>query len=103
VRTEITIDDDWATPPYRPGDIRPGTWNLLFGAYKVDAQGLDVEITVGFNTAHTPPEVPPWPKLADLERSYVPPAAEPGWYRGDLHMHTVYSDGDSYPHEAAAV
>src|SRR5215216_326628 len=27
------------------------------------------------------------------------PAAEPGWVRGDLHCHSLYSDGDSWPSE----
>ena len=103
VRTEITIDSDWATPPYRAGDIKGGTWHLLFGAYKIDPHGMNIHITVGFNTAVVAPEIPPWPELASLHRTAVPPAAAPGWYRGDLHMHTVYSDGDSYPHEVTAV
>ena len=101
-RTEITIDCDWATPPYRAGELSPGTWHLLLGAYKVDITGLDVEITVSLGTTHLRPEAPAWPVLAELRRLPVPPAAEPGWYRGDLHMHTVYSDGDSYPHEVSA-
>lgn len=102
VRTEITIDKDWATPPYRAGDIQPGEWNLLLGAYKTSANGLNAAVTVTFNSTFTPPEVPPVPDIADLERAILPTPAEPGWYRGDLHMHTVYSDGDSYPHELAA-
>lgn len=103
-RTEITVDRDWATPPYRAGDPGAGTWHLLFGAYKVDPEhGLDIDITVTFDAGQQPPDAPPWPALADLMRGAVPPAAEPGWYRGDLHMHTVYSDGDSYPHEVAAI
>lgn len=103
VRTEITLDNDWATPPYRAGDIEDGRWNLLFGAYKVDSDGMDINITVGLNTGFAAPEIPAWPDLASLRRAALPPAAEKGWYRGDLHMHTVYSDGDSYPHEVAAV
>lgn len=102
-RTEITIDAEWATPPYRAGDIGAGEWNLLLGAYKIGPNGLDVEAHIAFNTAHTPPEVPPVRNLAEIRRVSLPRAAEPGWYRGDLHMHTVYSDGDSYPHEVAAI
>lgn len=102
-RTEITIDREWATPPYRAGAPGSGTWHLLFGAYKVDMNGMDIDITVTFDAGNQPPEVPPWPSLDELTRGAVPPAAEPGWYRGDLHMHTVYSDGDSYPHEVAAI
>ena len=101
-RTEITIGRDWATPPYRAGEIQPGEWNLLLGAYKVDPSGLDVAITVSLGTNLPALAVPPWTDLATIRRMPVPPAAESGWYRGDLHMHTVYSDGDSYPHEVAA-
>lgn len=101
VRTEITIDENWATPPYRAGAIQPGEWNLLLGAYKTSDNGLDAEVMVSFNSDHEAPEIPPVPNLADLQRGIPSKAAEPNWYRGDLHMHTVYSDGDSYPHELA--
>lgn len=102
VHTEITLDNAWATPPYRAGNIHPGTWNLLFGAYKVGEQGLGIDVTVTFGTTFEQPAPPPVVELRDLVRKPVPSAAEPGWYRGDLHMHTVYSDGDSHPHEIAA-
>ena len=102
VRTEITIDEHWATPPYRAGTIQAGEWNLLLGAYKTSSNGLTADVTVTFNSNHAAPAVPPVPNLADLRRATLPAAAEPDWYRGDLHMHTVYSDGDSYPHELAA-
>ncbi len=102
VRTEITIDRDWATPPYRSGEIQPGEWNLLLGAYKTADVGLDAHVTVTLNTDHLRPEEPPIAGIEDLHRTALPEPPESGWYRGDLHMHTVYSDGDSYPHEVAA-
>lgn len=102
-RTEITIDDAWATPPYRAGDIGAGTWNILLGAYKIGPNGLDVTARISFNTDHDAPEIPPVRNLAEIRRAALPRPAEPGWYRGDLHQHTVYSDGDSYPHEVAAI
>jgi hypothetical protein len=40
-KTEITIDRDWATPPYRAGAPQAGEWRLLLGAYKVAPEGLD--------------------------------------------------------------
>ena len=100
-RTEITIDENWATPPYRAGAIQAGEWNLLLGAYKTSPNGLNADVTVEFDSDRAAPPVPPVPDLAELQRGIPPKAAEPGWYRGDLHMHTVYSDGDSYPHELA--
>lgn len=102
VRTEITIDKVWATPPYRAGAIQPGEWNLLLGAYKTSANGLDAEVTITLNSNREAPVIPDVPVRVDLQKGVVPKAAEPGWYRGDIHLHTVYSDGDSYPHEVAA-
>lgn len=102
VRTEITIDRNWATPPYRSGEIQHGEWNVLLGAYKIGSNGLDAKVTLTLNSYHQAPHIPPVAELADIQRAALPSAAEPGWYRGDLHMHTVYSDGDSYPHEVAA-
>lgn len=101
VRTEITIDRTWATPPYRAGEIQAGEWNLLLGAYKTSENGLNADVTVAFNSTEEPPEIPPLANLKDLNKAKLP-TPKPGWYRGDLHMHTVYSDGDSYPHEVAA-
>lgn len=101
-KTEITIDSDWATPPYRAGQIEPGTWNVLLGGYKVGPNGLDVRISVTINGDMPPIAPPPCPELADVPKGAVPPAAEAGWYRGDVHMHSVFSDGDSWPQEIAA-
>lgn len=101
-RTEITIDTHWATPPYRPGTPESGEWHLLLGAYKIGENGLTADVTVTLNSEESAPEIPPVAELGHLTKGLLPPPAEPGWYRGDLHMHTVYSDGDSYPHEVAA-
>ncbi len=98
-KTEITIDEHWATPPYRAGAIQPGEWNLLLGAYKTSPNGLTAEVTVEFDPGLDAPEIPVVPDISSLQRGRLPAPLEPNWYRGDLHMHTVYSDGDSYPHE----
>jgi hypothetical protein len=102
-KTAITIDTTWATPPYRAGEVQPGTWHLLLSAYKIGPNGLDIEARIEFDNGHTPPETPPVRNLADIQRAILPHPAEPNWYRGDLHQHTIYSDGDSYPHEVAAI
>jgi hypothetical protein len=102
-KTAITIDNAWATPPYRAGDIGGGTWHLLLSAYKIGPNGLDVEARIELDNGHTPPQIPPVRNLAEIQRAFLPRPAEPNWYRGDLHQHTVYSDGDSYPHEVAAI
>jgi hypothetical protein len=95
-RDGFTISGSGATPGYLPGPIGQGTWQVVLGPYTVDPGGLawEVEVTLG--------EGPPGP-------AFVPdPAPERaagrgrGWYRGDLHTHTVHSDGRRTPAELAA-
>jgi len=97
-KLELTVDAEWATPPYRGGPIGAGVWHVVLGAYKVMPRGLGYRIEITFNAGLSrerrvvvrsgPPRRPP-----------VATAAEPGWVRGDLHCHTLFSDGDSWPAE----
>ena len=100
-RSELTIDERWATPPYRAGLPGAGTWHLLLGPYKVGARGLDYRVELWFNPGLAPEDVAPavLPPVFPARRTA---AAEPGWARGDLHCHTRHSDGDSWPAEVLA-
>lgn len=95
-RTEFEIAADHATPGYLPGPIRPGIWHVVLGPYQVSPVGLDYSVTatLGFG-----------PDPAPFRPAY-PPQAVPGsgrrWYRGDSHLHTVYSDGRHTPEQVAA-
>jgi hypothetical protein len=95
-RTEFTISAGDATPGYLPGPVRRGTWHIIVGPYKVAPQGLNwtVTVTLGFG----PDPAPFVPRHAPLR------AAGRGraWYRGDMHLHTVHSDGKRQPAEVAA-
>ena len=93
----FVVGEDWATPPYAAGPIAAGTWTVLLGPYKVGPRGCDYRVEVRFD-----PDIASQPR--DIVRSGRPvrptlPAARPGWLRGDLHCHTRYSDGDSWPAE----
>jgi predicted metal-dependent phosphoesterase TrpH len=96
----FTIGRNWATPPYRPGPIGAGTWSVLLGPYKVAAQGLDYRVEIWFDPGLAdrpiPPAAPAW------ARREIASPAEAGWVRADLHSHTVFSDGDSWPVETMA-
>lgn len=35
--------------------------------------------------------------VASASASEIPPTAEPRWWRGNLHTHTLWSDGDGFP------
>ena len=96
-KLELVIGEDWATPPYAPGRILPGTWSVLLGPYKVGPRGCDWRVEVRFDPGIAAPP-------NDLIRTETPkrprlPTARDGWWRGDLHCHTRYSDGDSWPSE----
>src|SRR5215216_4234548 len=95
-KTAFTIDRDWATPPYSPGPIGAGMWHVLLGPYKVWERGLGYEVGIWFNLG-LPPEVSEYARQRVLAPIDVPAPAAPGWYRGDLHCHTLHSDGDSWP------
>jgi hypothetical protein len=87
-----------ATPGYLPGELEPGAWDVVIGLYRVPPAGaeyrvtIDVSSTPGELTPADPPE--PMPPLTDRPAPRVLPAT-PGrrWLAGDLHMHTVHSDG----------
>ena len=96
-KLEFVIAEDWATPPYAPGPILAGRWNVLLGPYKVGPRGCDWRLEVRFDAGFAAPP-------NDLVRTGIAvhpalPAARDGWWRGDLHCHTRYSDGDSWPSE----
>ena len=96
-KMELTIDESWATPPYRKGKIEAGRWHVLLGPYKVGPRGCDWKVEIWFD----PGLRPPW-KMTGIARRADPnalPDARSGWLRGDLHCHTLYSDGDAWPPE----
>ncbi|HEY6340967.1 MAG TPA: CehA/McbA family metallohydrolase [Bryobacteraceae bacterium] len=82
----VTLSETDATPSYLPGPIRAGTWKLLLGVPNIRS-GVRSEFTakVYFLRAGDAPTVSTF--------SSEPLRMEPGWYRGDLHLHTAHSDG----------
>lgn len=68
-RTEFRLGLEKATPGYIPGPLTPGTWAVLHNAYRVPTDGCLVSVTVQFRHA------------------------APRWLKGDLHMHSIHSDG----------
>jgi len=95
-RDSFTISASDATPGYLPGPVRRGTWHILVGPYTVVPAGLNWTVTVTLDFG--PDGAPFVPRHAPLR------AAGRGraWYRGDMHLHTVHSDGQRLPSEVAA-
>ncbi len=78
----FTISDADATPSYLPGPIPAGTWKLVLGAPNIRPNAA-AHYTAHIHFDHG---------LAFAGFSAAPIKAGPGWYRGDLHMHTAHSD-----------
>lgn len=99
-KLEVTLDEHWATPPYRSGRIGAGTWHVLLGPYKVGPRGCDWTVEIWFDAGIRSPS-----REVGVSRRVdpdPPPEARSGWIRGDLHCHSLYSDGDSWPQEMLA-
>lgn len=94
-KLEFSVTETWATPPYLAGPIQQGQWHVLLGPYKLGPRGCDYEVRVRF--ADHPGVAEDQPRVVNATRPQLPAAAEPGWLRGDLHCHTLHSDGDSWP------
>ncbi|HRF46306.1 MAG TPA: CehA/McbA family metallohydrolase [Anaerolineales bacterium] len=76
-KTEITVSATRATPGYRPTPIVAGEWRILVGAYKVAPEGVTIKYEIVFTVKQ--------------RRLFL----------GDLHTHTLASDGVHTAHELA--
>ncbi|NLW21347.1 MAG: CehA/McbA family metallohydrolase [Clostridiales bacterium] len=77
-RQEITVNEAWATPGYRPARLVAGDWQVVLGLYKLPAAGCQVKLTI---TQHGAREL---------------------LLVGDTHVHTHHSDGRYSPQELAS-
>lgn len=81
---DFVIEATHATPGYLPGPIEPGLWTVYMDCFRLLGP-VDYQFQI---TCETDP-VPPHP--APLRQPTAPRGR--GWYRGDLHAHTLHSDG----------
>jgi hypothetical protein len=95
-RTGFTISRTEATPGYLPGPVGAGRWHVILGPYTVAPQGMAYSVEVTLRYGDPGPAFEPNPA----------PARATGrgraWYRGDMHLHTVHSDGARLPEELVA-
>jgi hypothetical protein len=82
-KQSFTISDADATPSYLPGPLPAGTWKLVLGVPNLRAGG-QAHYTAHIHFEHG---------TSFSGFNAAPIKAQPGWYRGDLHMHTAHSDG----------
>jgi hypothetical protein len=96
-RDHFEVSSTYATPGYLAGPIEPGVWAVALGPVVLSPWGMawDVHVTLerGQSVAKREPMV-----------AFSPPPSVSGarWFRGDLHLHTVHSDGEREPDEMIA-
>jgi hypothetical protein len=85
-QADFQVEATWATPGYLPGPIEPGRWTIWLDTFRLlGPDPVEYRLDIGFATGPIPPAAP-----------FVPRQTRPrgpGWYRGDLHAHTLHSDG----------
>jgi hypothetical protein len=81
-RDRFTLSAEDATPGYLPGLLPAGQWTLMLGVPNIrKASHASYEAKVFFDRTAGTDAV-----------ANAPLSDKPGWYRGDLHMHTAHSD-----------
>jgi hypothetical protein len=105
-RDGFTIGAGGATPGYLPGEPEPGRWQVIVGPYRVPPGGLEWELTAEARSDRGPEPDPgpePPPVAERPARRELPASPGRRWYAGDLHTHTVHSDGALTVAELAAM
>ena len=100
-RPEFFLALDEATPGHLRGPLFPGEWNIMLGVDRIDPEGARYEVRVTIeqepgtrsqerenNGGSAHPEV-----SKDRAEHGATPSSGPRWLKGDLHCHTLHSDG----------
>jgi len=87
-RDSFTIASNSATPGYLAGPIEPGEWAVALGPVVLSPWGMAWEVHVAMERGEPGAECEPVAAFPS-----PPSVCGARWYRGDLHLHTVHSDG----------
>ncbi|GAA1032637.1 CehA/McbA family metallohydrolase [Virgisporangium ochraceum] len=87
-RLRFTVSAGDATPGYVPGPVPPGTWAVALGPVVMNPAGMPWKVRVRVERGDDPA-----PQAATGPLPTAVAGRGPGWYRGDMHVHTVHSDG----------
>jgi len=107
-RESFVIAGEAATPGYLAGEIEAGTWQVMVGVHRVPPEGVRYRLTAEATPVNAglrpPPAKPAPPAPRDRPpRRVLPARAGRRWLAGDLHTHTVHSDGVLTVAELAAL
>jgi hypothetical protein len=83
----LTITEHSATPGYTPGALQAGTWTLFIDTHRIlPPDVIEYRLELDSSDELLNETAPQWTKGNVASRGL-------GWYRGDLHGHTLHSDG----------
>lgn len=93
-KARFTVAETWATPSYLPGPIPAGEWKLILGVPAIrKASKAPYTARIWFER-----------RPSDFKGfAAAPLKTGPGWYRGDLHLHSGHSDGSCAAQSGARV
>ncbi|GAB2753261.1 CehA/McbA family metallohydrolase [Nocardioides pakistanensis] len=95
-RRSFRVSRTGATPGYLPGPLEPGLWHVVLGPVGIIPPGVDWTMTVTLHFGRPGRRFRPSPAPRSV------PGTGRRWYRGDLHLHTVHSDGSRTPAQMVA-
>jgi hypothetical protein len=101
-RDHVLIGPTSATPGYLNRGVPPGQWQVVIGLHRLARAGVDYQLTVTAEAVAVAPAVPvasPEPR----PRRVLPSVDGLSWLAGDLHAHTLHSDGALSIDELAAL
>ncbi|TJY43313.1 phosphoesterase [Cohnella pontilimi] len=78
-RDSFLVGLEKATPGYLAGPIAEGDWAVMLGAYRIPAAGCSIRLEIQLVYKHS------------------------RWMKGDLHTHSVHSDGTYAIYEAISI
>ncbi|MGQ9572741.1 MAG: CehA/McbA family metallohydrolase [Dehalococcoidia bacterium] len=96
-RRQFFLSPNQASPGYIAGPILPGQWHIVLGFESIMERGCRYDVRVDLTVGEEPEQ-----DAQDMIASSVVTAPAPtkrgrsdhsGWYKGDLHCHTIHSDG----------
>ncbi|HYS33361.1 MAG TPA: CehA/McbA family metallohydrolase [Streptosporangiaceae bacterium] len=102
-RRSFVIGAMSATPGYLPGELEPGTWTVVLGLHWIPAAGARYAVSAEVSAKAAgqapgdrvpgPGTEPVPPRASQRARRELPADDGMRWLAGDLHAHTVHSDG----------
>ena len=103
----FTVGAAGATPGYLPGELEAGPWHVMLGLHQVPSRGVRYRVRAEVSPTLPPgwlPELEPAPPVPGERPARRSLPARPGyrWLAGDLHSHTLHSDGALAVPELAA-